>query len=225
MRTFGEVRLGDLVPNVVQVTRGFPTQRATSGGDLRVMSIAALRSEAAPKHFAQRYDLDELGLGVALKGDVLVAIEGGTIGETFVVPEDHEPFVPSQQAATLRVVDSAQLNPWYLGAWLSTDLAAEQLRRLARGSGIQRIAMKDLTTLPLSMPPIELQREIGDRHRAFDSAIRAHRAITRCLEELRWVDVNVTFADTKSDERMGVPSPSRDRSLLRSAHTIPRHGK
>jgi restriction endonuclease S subunit len=47
--------------------------------------------------------------------------------------------------------------------------------------------MKDLPTLALSVPPIELQQEIGERHRAFDSAIRVHRAITRCLEELRSV--------------------------------------
>jgi hypothetical protein len=189
------------------------------------MSIAALRSESVPKHFAQRYDLDELGLGAALPGDVLIAIEGGTIGETLVVPGDHEPFVPSQQVATLRVLDLARLDPWYLGAWLSTDLAAEQLRRLARGSGIQRIAMKDLPTLAVSVPPIELQREIGDRHRAFDSAIRAHRAITRCLEALRSVDLDVTFADTITDHHIGVASLSEGRARRRSAQTNPRRSQ
>lgn len=183
------------------------------------MSIAALRSESAPKHFAQRYDLDELGLGAARPGDVLVAIEGGTIGEALVVSEDHEPFVPSQQVATLRVLDLARLEPWYLGAWLSTELAGEQLRRLARGSGIQRIALKDLPALELSVPPIEVQREIGERHRAFDSAIRAHRAITRCLEELRSVDLDVTFADSGNDTAGSSKDPTRGRAAQTKARS------
>src|SRR5207249_1841050 len=106
-------------------------------GEVRVMSVAALRNAAPPKHYAQRIDLTEDD--IAQPGDVLVAIEGGTVGETLVVPEGLEEFVPSQQAATLRVRDLAHLDPWYLGAWLTSEPATEQLRRLARGLGIQRI--------------------------------------------------------------------------------------
>ncbi len=224
MTEFEQIRLADLVPTHAQISRGFPTQRATPSGDLPVMSIAALRSESAPKHFARQDDVDDLGLSAALPGDVLVAIEGGTIGETLVVADDHQPFVPSQQVATLRVVDVGRFDPWYLGAWLSTDLAAEQLRRLARGSGIQRIAMKDLPTLALSVPPIDLQHEIGERHRAFDQAIRAHRAITRCLEDLRSVDSDVTFAEASSHHADEDPAhPTLRTALTRSATTKQRH--
>lgn len=46
----------------------------------------------------------------------------------------------------------ARTDPWYLGAWLSTEVGGEQLRRLARGSGIQRIAMKDLSSPTISVP-------------------------------------------------------------------------
>lgn len=196
MRTFEEIRLADLVPDQVDITRGFPTQRAVSEGDLRVMSIAALRSGSAAKHFANRDDLADLGLDAARPGDVLVAIEGGTIGETMVVPDSYEQFVASQQAATLRIQDLERIDPWYLGAWFSTAVAREQLRRLARGSGIQRIAMRDLSSLILSLPPIEDQHDIGERFRAFDSSIRAHRSITASLEQLLEVDLVVTFADS-----------------------------
>jgi len=197
MTTVG-IRLGDL--SHLTITRGFPTQRAVPEGDVRVMSVAMLRNAAPPKHFAERDALADLGMDVAQPGDVLVAIEGGTVGESLVLPPGVDEFVPSQQAATLRVTDPTMLDPWYLGAWLTTDSAREQLRRLARGLGIQRIAMKDLASLIIRVPPLETQREVGERFRAFETAIRSHRAATACLEELRSLDLVVTFASITSDE-------------------------
>jgi len=134
-------------------------------------------------------------LELAKPGDVLVAIEGGTVGETLVVPDGIGDFVPSQQAATLRVVDATRLDPWYLGAWLAAEPAREQLRRLARGMGIQRIPIKDLGSLIVRVPSLQIQREIGERFRAFETAIQSHRAVTASLEELRDIDLVVTFAD------------------------------
>jgi hypothetical protein len=194
-----EVRLGDLVPAAVAITRGFPTQRAVDEGEVRVMSVAALRNAAPPKHYAERIGLTEDD--IAQPGDVLVAIEGGTVGETLVVPEGLEEFVPSQQAATLRVRDLAHLDPWYLGAWLTSEPAAEQLRRLARGLGIQRIPIKELSSLIVRVPPLSEQRAIGERFRAFEAAIQSHRAMSSCLEELRDLDLVVTFADRDRQQR------------------------
>jgi restriction endonuclease S subunit len=199
MTTFEEVRLGDLV-RAVTVTKGFPTQRALPKGDVRVMSVAALRNAASPKYFAQRDAIADVGLELAQPGDVLVAIEGGTVGETVVVPDGTEEFVPSQQAATLRVRDATRLDPWYLGAWLTSEPGRDQLRRLTRGMGIQRIPIKDLASLIVRVLPSEVQREIGERFRAFEAAIRSHRAVTACLEDLRDIDLVVAFAkDSISD--------------------------
>jgi len=194
MTTFEEVRLGDL-DQALTITRGFPTQRAESTGDVRVMSLAALRNQAPPKAFANRDAIADLGLDLAQPGDVLVAVEGGTVGEALIVPGDIDEFVPSQQVVTLRVVDATRLDPWYLGAWLSTEPAREQLRRLARGQGIQRIPIKDLASLTVLVPPMADQREIGRRFLAFENAIRSHRSVTACLEELRDLDLVVTFAN------------------------------
>lgn len=197
MTNFKEIRLADLVP-ALTITKGFPTHRALAEGDVRVMSVAALRNDAMPKHFAEREDIADLSLDLAQPGDVLVAIEGGTVGETLVVPEGIADFVPSQQAATLRVTDITMLDPWYLGAWLTTQPAREHLRRLARGLGIQRIPIKDLMSLIVRVPPLQDQREIGDRFRAFEIAAQSHRAVTACLEELRDADLVVTFAQINS---------------------------
>lgn len=192
------IRLGDVLG--LTITRGFPTQRAVPEGDVRVMSVAMLRNTAPPKHFAERDALADLGMDVAQPGDVLVAIEGGTVGESLGVPPGIDDFVPSQQAATLRVTNPTMLDPWYLGAWLTTDPAREQLRRLARGSVIQRIPLKDLGSLIVHVPPLATQREIGEQFRAFETAIQSHRAVMACLEELRSLELVLTFASITTDE-------------------------
>jgi restriction endonuclease S subunit len=192
MISFEEIRLADL-SQVVTISRGFPTQRATQEGEVRVMSLAALRNETPPRYFADRDDIRDLGLEPAQPGDVLVAVEGGTVGETLVVPDGIGEFVPSQQVATLRVIDAASLDRWYLGAWLTTASAREQLRRLVRGAGIQRVAIKDLASLIVRVPPLADQEAIGARFLAFENSIHSHRAVAACLEELRDLDLLVAL--------------------------------
>ncbi|MGO9956197.1 MAG: restriction endonuclease subunit S [Solirubrobacteraceae bacterium] len=158
------------------------------------MSVAALRNATDPRHLADHDAIADAGLDVARPDDVLVSIEGGTVGETLIVDDELGEFVPSQQVATLRVLEPTRLEPWYLGAWLSTDPAQEQLRRLTRGSGIQRIPIKDLSSLTVPVPLIAQQHEISERYRAFEAAIRSHRAVIACLEELRDLDLGTIFA-------------------------------
>jgi hypothetical protein len=119
----------------------------------------------------------------------------GTVGETMVVAEGLAEFVPSQQVAILRVTDTDEVDPWYLGAWFSADEAREQLRRLTRGMGIQRIPIRELASLTVKLPTLARQREISRRFLAFETAIKAHRAVAACLEDLREVDLIVAFAD------------------------------
>lgn len=203
MMHFEEVRLGDL-KGVLTISRGFPTQRANPEGEVRVMSVAALRNETAPKLFADPDDVSDVGLTLAQPGDVLIAVEGGTVGETMVVPDGLDEFVPSQQVATLRVIDSTKLDPWFLGAWFATEPAREQIRRLARGTGIQRVPIHDVASLTVMLLPLAEQREIGRRFLAFENAIQGHRAVAACLQDLRDVDLVVTFA---ASDRQDVDDP------------------
>jgi restriction endonuclease S subunit len=197
MTTFANVRLGDLA-DAIRVSRGFPTQRAGSDGPVPVLSIAAIRNDTPPKHFAYWEDIQELGLELARPEDVLIGVEGGTVGEVMVIPPVISEFIPSQQVATLRVADRTVLDPWYLGAWLASAPGGEQIKRLARGSGIQRVPIRELASLLIRIPPLADQREIGEKYFAFEEAIRSHRAVTDCLQKLRDADLVVAFAD---DER------------------------
>lgn len=207
MTGFEEIRIGDLA-DALDVRRGFPTHRTTPVGEVRVMSVADLRNDSPPRHFADRESISDLGLDPSQPGDVLIAVEGGTVGETMIVPEGIAEFVPSQQVATLRVLDPSKLDPWYLGAWLTTEPAREQLRRLARGSAIQRVPMKDLASLVVRVPPLDEQREVGRRFVAFENAIQSHRSVAVCLEDLRDLDLVVTFANSSSHAQTPQQDPT-----------------
>ena len=122
MTTFQEVRLADLCP-ALTVTKGFPTSEPCPTATFASCRWPPCGTPRRRGTSLTERPLTTSGLEVAQPGDVLVAIEGGTVGETLVVPDGIEDFVPSQQAATLRVVDTTRLDPWYLGAWLTTEPA------------------------------------------------------------------------------------------------------
>jgi hypothetical protein len=60
--------------------------------------------------------------------------------------------------------------------------------------------IKDLASLTVRVPRLADQRKIGQRLIAFKNAIQSHRSVASCLEELRDVDLVVTFADTRSSQ-------------------------
>lgn len=190
-----EVRLGDLlVASTATMSRGFPTQRSSPAG-IPVMSVAALRSGSQPRHFANSEDLEDLSLDLALPADVLIAVEGGTVGESMMVTGDEDSFVPSQQVAIVRVIDPAVVDPWYLGAWLASEQGRDRLRRLSRGSGIQRIALKDLGSLPIPLPPMNQQAQTGRHFRALENLIHRSRTVLESADQVRDAALALTFSE------------------------------
>lgn len=186
------LRLGDL-SHSLSIKRGFPTFRASQDADVPVLSVADLRHGKPARHFADREDCADLAIEPARPGDILISIEGGTVGQVFVVPDGLDDFVPSQQAATLRVLDLTKIDPWYLAAWLSAEVGSGELRRLARGGGIQRIAIKHLVAVPVPVPPLAVQHQIARRLSAFEAAKAAHAAAAMRIGELRDLDLAITF--------------------------------
>jgi hypothetical protein len=220
MSSFTETRLADL-SNVIAISRGIPTQATASVGELPVLSVTDLRLGSAARRFVDAEVLDDYDLWTPEAGDVLLSIEGGAVGETLVLGEGVAPFVPSQQVAIIHVLDETDLDAWYLGAWLATEPAREQLRRLARGSTIQRIPIKELQTLVIPMPPLEIQRDLGERFLAFETAINAHGAIVTCLEQLRALDLAVAFAEITGPHTSSHDTGRRGRAqdAIRSSET------
>jgi len=194
MSDIASKKVSEFQAEALYVIKGFPTSRAKERGDVPVMSIAAFRNGDSPKLFADDRDLEDVSARKAEVGDVLIAVEGGTVGEVMVVSEGDDGFVASQQVMTLRVGDQRQLSPWYLGAWLRSERGQACLSRLVKGSGIKRIAYRDLLSLEIDLPPYAEQVRIGEVFRTFLGSIGAHELIASSLKQLMDIEIEVAIA-------------------------------
>jgi type I restriction enzyme S subunit len=164
-------------------------------GSVPILSVASLIGDKEASAFIETDDIDQLGALISRPGDLLIAIEGGSVGDSFFVTPTLPLFVPSQQAVTVRVMEPSTLLPEYLAAWVSSPVGRQQLLRLARGGGIQRIALSDLLKLSVPMPPMDVQRNIGDRLAGLSEAIAEHRKVLDALNELRELELTWLFRD------------------------------
>ncbi len=210
MSTWDSRTLEDL-GDVVQIARGVPTARTMPKGSVPVRSVASLIGDKEASAFIDADDIDEVGALISQPGDALVAIEGGSVGDSFYVTPGMPLFVPSQQAVTVRVTDASVLRSEYLAAWLASPVGRQQLLRLARGGGIQRIAVSDVLKLSIPLPPMDVQADIGDRLAAFSDAIAEHRKVLDTLIELRDIERAWLFKEHTPSE----PAPARSRGQRR----------
>ena len=193
------MQLGEL-PNV-HLFRGIPTSRTESEGELPVYSVAALRNGDYPQRYVSREDLESSDSALSMANDIWITVEGGSVGECLVIPDEDPEFVHSQQVAMIRVWQNAEIDPWYLGAWLSSFEGRDEVTKLARGSAIKRIAFKDLAKVEVPIPELTQQRRIGARYRAFSAAIIAHQEAVSELLKLRDADLLLAFT---IDDRRGL---------------------
>ncbi len=191
--------LGQL-SDFVRVSRGFPTQRTQSSGRLAVLSVTELRNAQEPTRFADRSDLDDLGLQQTIPGDVLLTIEGSSLGELFVVPQGMEPFVCARQAVRMTVSETqnAIIHPSFLGAWLSSQQAQRQLATLSGGRTIRRVSFQYIGNLMIPVLPWETQVEIAKKFEAIETARLAHRALVATMEVMQSLEVELAFADVNA---------------------------
>jgi restriction endonuclease S subunit len=214
-------RLSDL-SDAVQIARGVPTTRTVPKGEVPVRSVASLIGDKEVNAFVANDDIQDVRALIGQAGDVLVAIEGGSVGDSFFVTAATPLFVPSQQAVTIRVVDDAVLLPQYLAAWLSSPSGRQQLLRVARGGGIQRIPLADLEALPIPIPPLDVQTAIGQRLTEFSAAITGHQRVLDNLIALREIELARLFQDRSLADpqqvRLKASNKSRRRTVQLADH-------
>lgn len=185
-------RLGKLA-DALTISRGIPTQVTARHGQLPVLSVPELRTGTPTERFVDEAALADFQQSVAREEDVLISLEGAAAGQVFVVPDGFPSFVPSQQVAVIRIRDRSRLDPWYLGAFLSTTSARTQMQRLARGQKVQRIPVKDLDTVTIPMPTQPEQAAYGRHYKAYQRAIRAHRETAQHLAVMCATDLEMNF--------------------------------
>ncbi|MFJ9035015.1 restriction endonuclease subunit S [Streptomyces sp. NPDC102406] len=158
------------------VERGVPLVRPA---DLRHQRISA---GSAMVHIGPDQARDMRKYRIATH-DILVS-RTGTVGRVALVTADESGWLYNTHLLRVRAHDPADAP--YLCAFLSSRRVAEWLVRRAAGTtGMRSITLRTLLELPVALPPLDRQREIGAALKAVDEKIRAHAEIVRATAELR----------------------------------------
>lgn len=100
-------------------------------------------------------------------GDIITAISGASTGTknhaTALITEDEDGAICSSGFAVLR--NFREVEPLYLLAFMQTEFFHRQVRRLLRGHAIPAIALEDLATVQVPVPPQEVQQAIAAKVR------------------------------------------------------------
>ncbi|MEV6739301.1 restriction endonuclease subunit S [Streptomyces sp. NPDC051104] len=124
----------------------------------------------------QKYQLAE--------GDVLVT-RTGTVGRCALVTAEQHQWLYHANLVRLRLKQPAPFLPEYLAAYLSASAAQKWIESRSVAMVIPSISTRALGELPVSVPPAEEQKAIGDTLAALDEKVRVHTEIARTTGEYR----------------------------------------
>jgi type I restriction enzyme S subunit len=122
--------------------------------------------------------------GIGKPGDILISHKG-TIGRVGRAPLDCPPFVCSPQTTFWRVEDATRLDRGYLFALLrSPSFQAEFEVRSGETDMAGYVSLTSQRALEITLPPIEIQREIAAVVGVLDDKIELNRKTAATLEEM-----------------------------------------
>jgi type I restriction enzyme M protein len=101
-------------------------------------------------------------------GDILLAIAGASTGTEkqaiALVTEEHDGAVCTNGFAVLTPLPE-RVNPFFLLAYLYSDVFLSELRRLLKGHAIPAASFSDVKNIPVYLPPRPVQDLIGEEMR------------------------------------------------------------
>lgn len=112
-------------------------------------------------HFIRRTQYESLRIGFAKPRNVLLSHKG-TIGQTAIVPNEHEDVMLTPQVTYYAIADENVLLPEYLMYWFQSHWFQRQLSILSAQSTRQFLGITGQKKLQILIPSIEEQRSIAN---------------------------------------------------------------
>jgi type I restriction enzyme S subunit len=156
---------------------GFPILRA---GDLT--NEGGLQP-AFKDHVEERFR-SKIGQKLTRTGDVVVTTKG-TVGRVAQVPAGAPEHAYSPQLCFLRVLDQERIDPGWLYCWARSPEFRRQLGVYKDQTDMAPyVSLTDLARVQITVPPIELQREVAEALSHLDGLIEAEHRIAQELDDL-----------------------------------------
>ncbi len=134
----------------------------------------------------------------AIAGD-LVFTAAGTLGQVGLIPENSRfsVYIISNKQLRLRP-DIKKAFPEYLYYWFSSVRIRNYIIGLNTGSSVPLITLGKLRSVPINLPPIQVQRKIVDLLAAYDHLIENNTRRIKILEEMARLIYREWFVDFKA---------------------------
>jgi len=119
-----------------------------------------------------------------VRGGDLIFTCWGTIGQVGLVPDDgpFPEYIISNKQLKLRV-DQDIADPVFCFYYFASPRYAEYIRNRGIGGAVPGINLGILKSLPIALPPLEVQKKISDVLSAYDNLIENNRRRMELLEE------------------------------------------
>jgi type I restriction enzyme S subunit len=150
---------------------------------------------------------EELGTWAA-RGDIIFTA-AGTLGQVGIIEEDskYEKYVISNKQLRLRV-NSALVRPLFAFYWFSSPEMVKYIQQRDTGSTIPLINLSVLKSLPIVVPPVEVQDEIVNILDSLDKKIFYNKSTNLTLEKIGKAFFKHWFIEFEFPNEKGKPFKS-----------------
>ncbi|GAB2523846.1 restriction endonuclease subunit S [Nocardiopsis aegyptia] len=175
--------------------RGTSSQDLTDRGTplVRPLNIIELRVSEHDLVHVPKENAEHLGDRYRLQANDIVTARTGTLGRFALVEQKQQGWLMSGQLLRLR--PSAEVHPWYLLHYLNLLRTRSWIDAHASGSTIPSITRKTMESLPVLLPPMDVQRSIGQKLRLLDARVRLQSEVLETTRELRASLAELLFAE------------------------------
>jgi restriction endonuclease S subunit len=118
------------------------------------------------------------------EGDLLAA-RTGSIGRVSLAAAEQEGWIIGTGIIRIRVRSDATADPLFLSLYLSHPAIKDWFATHSSGTAIPSINTKTLGSLPVSLPPLNIQQAIAQTLDALNQKILVHQLICQATAEVR----------------------------------------
>ncbi len=172
-----KIKSGKRLPkgaNFAKETTDFPYIRARDikAGTINGSNLVYLTEEAHKK--IKQY--------IVNAGDIVITIVGASVGDVGYVKKEFDGFNLTENAVRLTDFDE-RINSQYLFYILNSRKYWELMQQIAGGSAQPKLGIYKVESIPLKLPPINVQKRIVNILSTYDDLIENNQKQIKLLEE------------------------------------------
>lgn len=177
---------------IKRITRGAPLNAKNLDGiassvptDMQYLMIANIRDGLIDRDLPYLTEIESKNEKYCLTNHCLILSKNGYPYKVAVAEIPDGKKIMANGNLYVVEIDEEKADPYYLAAYLSSEHGIAALKSITVGATIPNIGVDQLKKLIIPIPPLEQQKEIGERYRAVrDEIIMLQRKLERARSRM-----------------------------------------